>query len=116
MATKKKNGRHQVLYPGTSIYLRILQLSTLHSFRTFYSEDVQIKEITVDEHSDVAGETDESEEGEVAEDEDMEEGEVEDEENPEEEDGKRAYDEEGDEESSSMTPPNEGTYRKRRRF
>ncbi|KAL7521315.1 hypothetical protein ACHAWX_005989 [Stephanocyclus meneghinianus] len=79
-------------------------------------EDVQIKEITVDEHSDVAGETDESEEGEVAEDEDMEEGEVEDEENLEEEDGKRAYDEEGDEESSSMTPPNEGTYRKRRRF
>eukprot|EP00804_Cyclotella_cryptica_P027707 CCRYP_010306-RE/>CCRYP_010306-RE protein AED:0.19 eAED:0.19 QI:247/0.83/0.71/1/0.66/0.42/7/0/644 len=72
-------------------------------------EDVKIKEITVDEHSDVAGETDESEEGDVAEDEDMEEGEVGDEENPEEEDGKR-YDEEGDEESSSMTPPNEVSF------
>ena len=45
----------------------------------------------------------ESEEGEIAEDEDMIEGEVVDE--PADGDRKRGYDEEGDEESSSLTPP-----------
>lgn len=77
---------------------------------SYYREDVNIKEITVgDEQANVPESDEESEEGEIAEDEDMIEGGPEDGE-PADGDKKRGYNE-GDEESSSLTPP-----KRKRRF